>query len=36
MEKIGTGISPKYLETIIGLKVTKNIKEDDVITWEML
>ncbi|HDR7524095.1 acetylneuraminic acid synthetase [Bacillus thuringiensis] len=32
----GTGISPKYLETIIGLKVTKNIKEDDVITWEML
>lgn len=32
----GTGISPKYLETIIGLKAARNIKEDDVITWEML
>lgn len=29
----GTGISPAETDKIIGRKVTKNIKEDEIITW---
>lgn len=32
----GTGIYPKYLDTVVGRKVKIDIKEDTTITWEMV
>ncbi|MBM6972069.1 N-acetylneuraminate synthase family protein [Mordavella massiliensis] len=32
----GTGISPKYTEIVIGRTIKKNLKEDTVLTWDMV
>lgn len=32
----GTGISPKYLDIVIGRQARKNIKYDTILTWEMI
>lgn len=32
----GTGISPKYLDIVIGRTVKKDLDEDTVLTWEMI
>lgn len=32
----GTGISPKYTEIIIGRKLLRDLKEDTVLTWDMV
>lgn len=32
----GTGISPEYLDIIIGRKLTKNLEEDTILTWDMV
>lgn len=32
----GTGISPKFTDIIIGKKVKCDIKEDDILTWDMI
>ncbi len=32
----GTGISPEYTEIIIGRKVVRDLKEDTVLTWDMV
>jgi sialic acid synthase SpsE len=31
----GTGISPKNIELVIGRKALVDIKEDDILTWEL-
>lgn len=32
----GTGISPKYTEVVIGRKVLRELKEDTILTWDMI
>jgi sialic acid synthase SpsE len=32
----GTGISPKYLDNVIGRQARTNIKYDTILTWEMI
>jgi len=32
----GTGISPKFLEKVIGKKAKRDIGNDEAITWEYL
>lgn len=32
----GTGISPKYTNVVIGRKVLRNLKEDTILTWDMV
>ena len=32
----GTGISPKYIDIVLGRKVNQDLKEDTVLTWEMV
>lgn len=32
----GTGISPEYVEIVIGRKVTKDLDEDSILTWDMV
>lgn len=32
----GTGIPPKYADIIIGRKLSQNVDEDTVLTWEMI
>lgn len=32
----GTGISPKYMDMVVGRKARKNIKEDDILIWDMI
>ncbi len=32
----GIGVSPKYLDIVVGREARIDIKEDDIITWEML
>lgn len=32
----GTGISPKFVDQVIGKCVNKDLKEDTVLTWEMI
>ena len=36
IKRPGTGISPKFLGQIIGKKIKKDIKEDEIIKWEHL
>ena len=36
IKRPGYGIPPKFLKIIIGKKATKDIEEDDIITWDML
>lgn len=32
----GTGISPEYSEIVIGRKVTRDLEEDTILTWDMV
>lgn len=32
----GTGISPEYGEIVVGRKVVKDLKEDTILTWDMI
>lgn len=32
----GTGISPKYLDIVIGREVKRDLKEDEILMWEMI
>lgn len=32
----GTGISPEYVELVIGRKVVRDLEEDTILTWDML
>lgn len=32
----GTGISPEYVEVVVGRKVTKDLEEDTILTWEII
>jgi N-acetylneuraminate synthase len=32
----GTGISPKFIEFVIGRETKVDIKEDDILTWDMI
>jgi N-acetylneuraminate synthase len=32
----GTGISPEYVEIVIGRKVVRNLEEDTILTWDMI
>ena len=32
----GTGISPEYVELVVGRKVVKNLDEDTILTWDMI
>lgn len=32
----GTGISPEYAEIVIGRKVVRDLKEDTILTWDMV
>lgn len=32
----GTGISPKYIDIVIGRKVKEDLKEDTILTWDMI
>lgn len=32
----GTGISPKFSDIVVGRKVIKNLKEDTILTWDMI
>ena len=32
----GTGISPKYINVVVGRKVLKDLEEDTILTWDMI
>lgn len=32
----GTGISPEFVEIVIGRKVVRNLEEDTILTWDMI
>ncbi|MCD7789465.1 MAG: N-acetylneuraminate synthase family protein [Bacteroides thetaiotaomicron] len=32
----GTGISPEYLEIVLGRKVRRSLEEDTILTWDMI
>ena len=32
----GTGISPDYVEIVVGRKVTEDLSEDTILTWDMI
>ena len=32
----GTGVSPSMLDVVVGRKLTQNVKEDDILLWEMV
>lgn len=32
----GTGISPEYVEIVIGRRVVKDLEEDTILTWDMI
>lgn len=36
VKRPGTGIEPKYIESLIGKKTTSKIKKDEVIRWNLL
>ncbi len=36
IKRPGTGISPKFIDQIIGKKINRNIKKDELINWEDL
>ncbi len=36
LKRPGTGIEPKFLEKVIGLKANQNIHEDQIIKWKMV
>ena len=36
VKRPGTGIEPKYYETIIGMKTTRALEEDEIIPWDSI
>ena len=32
----GTGIAPQYTDIVVGRKVTRDLKEDTILTWDMV
>ena len=32
----GTGISPEFVEIVVGRKVIKDLEEDTILTWNMV
>ena len=32
----GTGISPRFADIVIGRKVTRDLEEDTILTWDMV
>lgn len=36
LKRPGTGIEPKYIDVVIGRAVNRDIKEDTVLTWDMI
>ncbi len=36
LKRPGTGIAPKYMDLVIGRKVTRDLEEDTVLTWDMV
>ena len=32
----GTGISPEYVEIVVGRRVVKDLDEDTILTWDMI
>jgi len=36
IKRPGTGVAPKFLKDVVGKRASKDIKEDVVITWDML
>jgi N,N'-diacetyllegionaminate synthase len=36
IKRPGTGLHPKFKELVIGMKLTKNVREEDPIEWEVL
>ena len=36
LKRPGTGIEPKFLEKVIGLKANQDIHEDQTIKWKMV
>lgn len=32
----GTGISPQYMDIVVGRKVLKDLKEDTILTWDVI
>ena len=32
----GTGISPQFSDIVIGRKVVTDLKEDTILTWDMI
>jgi N-acetylneuraminate synthase len=35
IKRPGTGISPEYLDVVLGKKAIRDIKEDELLQWEM-
>jgi len=36
LKRPGTGIAPKYMDLVIGRKVTRDLEEDTILTWDMV
>ena len=36
VKRPGTGISPQFMEIVIGKKAKRDIKKDEIITWDMV
>lgn len=36
VKRPGTGIDPKYMNTVVGRRARKNIERDEIINWEMM
>ena len=32
----GTGINPRYMDIVVGIKVLRDLEEDTILTWEMV
>lgn len=32
----GTGISPQYMDIVVGRKVLKDLEEDTILTWDVI
>lgn len=32
----GTGISPEFVEIVVGRKVVRDLEEDTILTWDMI
>lgn len=36
LKRLGTGISPEYVEIVVGRKVVRDLEEDNILTWDMI